>query len=110
MKLIKAITVIAVITICFAVAFAAGDAAAGRKLFNDPAFAGSPNSKSCNTCHPDGRRLEMAGTKDWSKNRGAKSLEEMVNVCITSPLQGQALAPDSQEMQDIVAYIKSLGK
>lgn len=112
MKLIKAVTVIAVITLCFAIAFAAGDAAKGKKLFNDPAFAGSPNSKSCNTCHQDGKRLEKAGTKKYTTfmGMGITSLEEVVNTCITNPLKGKALAVDSKEMKDIVAYIKSLGK
>jgi cytochrome c len=38
------------------------------------------------------------------------SLEEVVNTCIEKPLKGKALDTNSQEMQDVVAYIKSLGK
>jgi len=110
MKLIKSVTVMAVLTLCFSVAFAAGSAADGRKLFNDPALAGSQNDMSCNTCHPEGRKLENAGTRDYSTGTGAKSLEDMINICITNPLKGKALPVDSVEMQDLVAYIKSLGK
>ena len=110
MKLIKAGIIIATLTLCFSIAFAAGDAASGKKLFNDPSLGGSTNSRSCDSCHPGGAKLEGSATKEWAKNRGAKSLEEMVNICITSPLKGKALALDSKEMKDIVAYIKSLGK
>ena len=112
MKLIKAVTVIAVLTLCFAVAFAAGNAADGKKLFNDPTLGGSTNSKSCNTCHPGGQRLEKAGTKQYTTFMKMKisSLEEVINTCITTPLKGKAIAVDSKEMQDIVAYIKSLVK
>jgi len=112
MKLIKVITVIAAITLSFAIAFAAGNAADGKKLFNDPALAGSSNSRSCNTCHPGGKGLEEAGTRKFTTfmGTGMTSLEEVINTCITNPLGGRALEEDSKEMQDIVAYIKSLGK
>jgi len=112
MKHIKVITIIAVITLGVAFAFAAGSAENGKKLFNDPALAGSANSRSCNTCHPDGKGLESAGTKQFTSfmRQDMASLEEVVNTCITNPLGGKALEADSKEMQDIVAYIKSIGK
>jgi cytochrome c len=112
MKLIRIVTVIAVMALCFSVAFAAGSVEEGKKLFNDPALGGSTNNMSCNTCHPGGMKLESAGTKKYTTFMGKDSttLEEVVNICITSPLKGKALAKDSKEMQDLVAYIKSLGK
>jgi cytochrome c len=112
MRTIKAVTAMAVLMLCFAAAFASGSAEEGRKLFNDPAFAGSTNSMSCNTCHRGGMRLEKAGTRKYTTfmGTGITTLEEVVNVCITNPLKGKALAVDSKEMKDMVAYIKSLGK
>ena len=112
MKLLKILTIIAAIALSFTLAFAAGNAADGKKLFNDPTLGGSTNSKSCNTCHPGGQRLEKAGSKQFTTFMRKKitSLEEVINTCITTPLKGKALAVDSQEMQDIVAYIKTLGK
>jgi len=92
------------------IAFAAGDLAKGRVLFNDPkAFGGV---KSCNDCHPNGRGLEKAGTKKMFKIMGKtqKSLEEAVNFCIEIASKGKPIDVKSAEMADIVAYIKSLGK
>ena len=93
-------------------AFAAGNVENGKKLYNDPTLGGSTNPKSCNTCHAGGRGLQQAGTKKYSSLMGlrATSLEAVVNICIERPLGGKPLAHDSQEMQDIVAYIKSFGK
>jgi cytochrome c len=89
-----------------------GDAAKGKALFNDPkAFGGST---SCSSCHPDGKGLEesgMMGKKEWDTPAGTyKSLEEAINICITRANKGSAIDPQSQEMKDMVAYIKSLGK
>jgi cytochrome c553 len=89
-------------------AFAAGDAAKGKALFNDAKFAGG--SKACNECHPNGRGLEKAGDKKEFKIMGGtqKSLEEAVNTCIVGANKGKAIDAKSQQMQDMVAYIKSL--
>ena len=96
----------------FTLAFAAGSVENGKKLYNDPTLGGSTNPKSCNTCHPGGKGIEHSGTKDYSSLMGlvATSLEDVVNICIERPLMGKPLAHDSQEMQDIVAYIRSLAK
>jgi len=112
MKSVKVITIIGAIALSFAIAFAAGNAENGKKLFNDPTLGGSTNSKSCNTCHPGGQRLENAGTREFTSfmRQDITSLEEVINMCVTGPLNGKALAVDSQKMQDIVAYIKTLGK
>jgi cytochrome c peroxidase len=77
-----------------------GDVARGKKLFADPKLGGGKSGKSCNTCHPDGKGLEKAGA----------NIEGMVQKCIEKALEGKPLAADSQELKDIVAYIKSLKK
>jgi len=99
------VALLSVIAVClvFSFALAAGDVAKGKVLFNDPKFAGGTSGKSCNSCHPDGEGLENAEMKE-------NSLEETVNMCIENALTGEALDTQSQEMKDIVAYIKSLGK
>ena len=38
------------------------------------------------------------------------SLEEAVNVCVVNANKGNAIGIDSAEMQEMVSYIKSLGK
>ena len=112
MRLIKVITIIAVISLSAALALATGDAQEGKKLFNDPTLGGSTNERSCNSCHMGGKGIEQAGTKVYTKfmGQGVSSLEEVINVCITNPLRGKALPSESKQMQDIVAYIRTLGK
>jgi len=82
----------------------------GKTLFNDPkAFGGQT---ACSSCHPDGKGLEKAGAKkDWTTPAGkTKTLEEAINLCIVNANKGKALDVKSDQMKDMVAYIKSLGK
>ncbi|GAB4538795.1 MAG: cytochrome c peroxidase [Thermodesulfovibrionia bacterium] len=90
--------------------FAGGDAVKGKSLFNNPKFASG--SRSCNSCHPDGKGLENAADKKEFRIMGKsqKGLEEAVNFCIVNANKGKAIDVNSPEMQDIVAYIKSLKK
>jgi len=82
----------------------------GKTLFNDPkAFGGQT---PCSSCHPDGKGLEMAGAKkEWTTPLGkAKTPEEAINICIVNANKGKAIDTKSEQMKDMVAYIKSLGK
>ncbi len=90
--------------------FAAGDAEKGKVLFNDPKLGGGISGKSCNTCHPGGKGLEGVGEKTGWQTPGGKSktLEGAVNTCITQALRGKAVDLKSQDMADIVAYIKTI--
>ena len=112
MKLLK-ITLLSLIAfglIC-SFAFAAGDMAKGKALFNDPKLAGGTAGKSCNSCHPDGKGLENAGMKKEFNLAGKKQegLKEAINTCIENALKGKAIDKKSQEMKDLATYIKSLG-
>ncbi len=82
----------------------------GKALFNDPKFGGGTAGRSCSTCHPDGKGLEGVGGKTQWKTPGGefKTLEEAVNICITMALKGKALDVKSEQMKDIVSYLKSL--
>lgn len=80
----------------------------GKTLFNDQkAFGGK---KACNECHPDGKGLEKAAYKKEFKIMGKtqKSIEEAVNFCIINANEGTAIDVKSEQMKDIVAYLKSL--
>ena len=81
----------------------------GKAHFNNPSFANG--TKPCSTCHPNGKRLENAGTKaDFSIMGGKQaSLEDVINVCIVNANRGQTIDVNSTEMQEVVSYIKSLG-
>ncbi len=84
----------------------------GKALFNDVKFAGGAAGKSCGSCHPGGKGVEKAGEKKEFKIMGKtqKSLEEAVNFCIENANKGKAIDAKSDQMKDIVAYIKSLAK
>ena len=109
-KLIACIAILAV-TLSFSFVSAMNHTAVerGKAHFGDRSFAGG--IKSCNTCHFNGNKLEDAGSKTKFNIMGGEqnSLEEAINVCIINANRGQAIPVDSQEMQDIVSYIKSLG-
>ncbi len=113
MKLFKiALFSLIALSLLVSFAFAAGDVEKGKALFNDPKLG--TNGQTCGSCHPDGKGLEKSGAmdkKEWKTPGGVtKSLEDAINICITAALKGKALDNSSQEMQDLVAYIKSLGE
>lgn len=82
----------------------------GKALFNDAKLGGGKSGKSCNSCHPDGKGLEKAAAKKEFNLMGKKlgGLEPTVNACIEGALGGKAIDAKSDQMKDIVAYIKSL--
>ena len=94
----------------FSYAFAAVDTAKGKALFNDVKFAGGTAGKSCNSCHPEGKGLEKAADKKQFNLGGKmqKNLEEAINVCIVMANKGKAIDVKSDQMKELVAYIKSL--
>ena len=105
------VTAIILISTC---AFADGDEKRGKALFNDPKLSGSSFGVSCNTCHPGGKGLENSGATGktvWRSCTGEqKSLENSINSCILTANKGQPIGLYSQEMKDLVAYIKALSK
>ena len=105
------VLVVLIFALSFSLAFAAQQTPEenGKAHFNNAGFAGG--KKSCNTCHPNGRGLEGAGAKTKFSIMGGEqgSLEDAVNICIVNANKGNALEVNSVEMQEMVAYIKSLG-
>ena len=92
----------------------ADSAEKGMSLFNDPkAFNGS-GDMSCSSCHPGGKGLEkagVAGKTEWKTPVAVlTSLEDAINVCIMMANKGKAIDPTSEEMNNVISYIKSLGK
>ncbi len=81
----------------------------GEALFNDPKFGNGTSGMSCNSCHPGGRGMAAAAKKSTFSLMGksASSLEEAVNICIEMPLKGTPIPNNSQDMKDMVSYIKS---
>ncbi len=101
MKIFKIALVCALaIGLLVVAALAAGDAAKGKILFNDPRLAGGTGGVACSACHPSGKGLEHAGDRT--------DLVNIINACIVKTNKGKALDPKSAEMADLIAYIKSL--
>ena len=94
----------------YSIALAAGDEGRGKVLFNDPKLGGGTSGLSCNSCHSGGKGLEgVSLKKEWLTPAGAgRTLEDTVNICISAALKGKPLDVKSQQMQDVVAYLKSL--
>ncbi len=86
--------------LAFSYAFGSGDAEKGKVLFTDPKLAGGTTGKSCSSCHPDGQGAAKAGDK--------KEVRKIINACIVKALKGKAVPLNSAEMDDLVAYLKSV--
>ena len=93
----------------------------GFALFNDKKLG--TNGKTCNDCHmgsgtKDSKMGDM-GLKAFD-NLAAKypkffmmgsrvmTLDQVVNFCITEPLEGEPLSWDDQKLTDLVAYCASV--
>lgn len=71
----------------------------GEKLFTSQQLGTS--GKSCATCHKDNKGFsEVATTSD-------ADLADTINRCITGPLKGQPLDPETSDMKSLVLYLKS---
>ncbi len=90
----------------------APDVEKGKALFNDKKLGGGTTGLSCGSCHKGGSGLENAAGKTEFRIMGKpyKSLEAVINYFIETAQHGKALDVNSQEMKDLVAYVKSLGK
>lgn len=107
MKSLKIIALIAIAMLLASVVFAAQltSEERGKALFNDTKLGGGTTGKSCGSCHPDGKGLEGINQKESKIPSG---LEEMVNNCVTQALKGTALDVKSEQMQDLVSYLKTI--
>jgi len=91
---------------------AGGMVAKGKTLFEDTKLGGGTSGKSCASCHPGGKGLEGIGDKKEYRAMGKTyaTLESITNYFIVTAQLGKALDPQSEEMQALVAYMKSLKK
>ena len=111
MKIMKvSLLLLIILGLTFSVAFAKNTCRkkGERHSLTDTKFAGG--SKACSECHPNGKGLEKAADKKEFKIMGKtqKNIEEAVNFCIINANMGKAIDVKSEQMKDMVAYIKSL--
>lgn len=89
----------------------AGNVDKGKALFESPTLGGGTTGKSCKSCHPGGKNLggDLFDREKLSiMGTDKDSLAAMVNTCIEKPLGGTAIDPTGEEMQDLLAYMKTL--
>jgi cytochrome c len=93
----------------------------GKMLFSDTTLGTS--GMTCNSCHMEGgtkagKMGEMA-IPAWDNlapkypmyfglAKRVMTLEQVVQFCITNPLEGKALAWDDQKLTDLTAYCASV--
>jgi len=95
--------------------------ARGKAMFSDAKLG--TNGMTCNSCHTMGGSmggkmgdmttmafdaLNTKFPKYWMMANRVVTLDQAVNYCIVGPLKGKALAWDSQELTDLVAYCASV--
>jgi thiosulfate dehydrogenase len=93
----------------------------GKKLFMDASLGTS--GTSCNSCHIEGGmkenkmgdmtvkafdNLNTQYPKYLPMAKKVMTLDQVVNLCITNALKGEALSWDDQRLADLVAYITSV--
>jgi cytochrome c len=74
----------------------------GKTLF-ESAQLGS-NGKSCASCHLQGKELGMVG--DFND----MELKDIINACLRDALGAKLISTDSQEMNALLAYVRSFQK
>lgn len=82
----------------------------GKILFERSHLGGGTMGKSCITCHDGGKRLggDLFKPKTMDlMGRNKESLPDDINGCIEQYLGGAALDPRGEEMQDLIAYMKT---
>jgi len=104
MKSLKIIALLAIAMLLASAVFAAHHTPEdrGKALFNDTKLGGGTSGKSCGSCHPDGKGLEKVGSM------AEANIPEMVNNCISKALKGTALDVKSEQMKDLVSYLKTI--
>jgi hypothetical protein len=84
------------------------DANRGKLLFGSPTLGGGTSGKTCLTCHEHGRDFSeetMTRKHYLVMGNSVGSLAGVVNFCIEVALRGEAIAENSEEMDDLLAYL-----
>ncbi len=75
----------------------------GDDLWHNPKLG--TNGLACGNCHPDGSASNPHTWPKYQTNLGkVGTLREMINWCISVPMLGKPLAPDSDDMIAMEAY------
>ncbi|MBT4286297.1 MAG: hypothetical protein HOD92_03100 [Deltaproteobacteria bacterium] len=91
--------------------FSACNKTPGEKIFKDRKFANNKKIVSCSYCHSGGTKLDGVATQSTFDIDGVtyNSIENVINqVMIKQFMQGDPIDINSQQMKDLVAYIKKI--
>jgi mono/diheme cytochrome c family protein len=88
------------VTAAAAVATEGPTVAMGQTLFESTTLGS--NGKSCASCHPAGKGLAEIDAYD------DPMLKEMINFCIRDALKGKMFALESQELDSMLLYLRTL--
>ena len=76
----------------------------GRSLWTSPELG--TNGVACAQCHPNAANTHPETYPKFQQQLGkVVPMREMINWCIMNPLEGKALAVDSQKMTALEAYV-----
>jgi thiosulfate dehydrogenase len=77
----------------------------GRDLWHGSLKSMSTNGLACGNCHPDAAASNPQTFPKYQSDLGrVAALRDMINWCITGPLAGKPLDPDSADMVAMEAY------
>ena len=74
----------------------------GATLFKATTLGSS--GQSCASCHPEGKGLEELAAYDDGQ------LKETINFCIRDALKGEMFNPQAQELDALLAYLRTFRK
>ncbi len=100
-KLIIALCILLLTGIC-AQATEAPTLDLGKTLFESTELGST--GRSCATCHPQGKGLEMVGDFNDAE------LKDIINACLRDALKAEMISVESQEMDALLAYVRKLQK
>jgi len=72
----------------------------GKQLFEAQSLGAS--GRSCATCHENGKGLDKLAAYDDA------GLKKMINYCIEKALKGKPFPMESQELDSLLLYLRSL--
>ena len=74
----------------------------GKTLFESAELG--TKDRACVTCHAQGKGLNLVG--DFNDTE----LKDIINACLRDALGGKLISVESQEMEALLAYVRSFQK
>jgi cytochrome c peroxidase len=74
----------------------------GKTLFESTDLG--TKGRACVTCHAEGKGLDKVG--DFNDTE----LKDIINACLRDAIAGKMISPESQEMEALLAYVRSFQK